>query len=321
MTQSISATTDNKPVLGISACLTGAEVRYNGGHKLSRYCNNVLSRYFEFKPMCPEVAIGLPTPRAAIRVVSVGGQHQVHERHDASKNYAPALQSYAETQAPFLQHLSGFIFMQKSPSCAVGSATLYTDKGMPMASTHGAFAEKLMQLMPCLPVVEAGALNDSRCRENFLLQVFAYHEWQTTVLTNPTLLNIQRFHHRYKLLLRSHSESVCKMLGQKLARTAVQDAEVLVNEYIVEFMQAMKKLPKPQHHASLLMRIYKGLKQQLSGAERQQSITYIDHYRNGIVPFIVPMTLLNVFREKYQCRSDSAVWDAYPFELGLQNAI
>ncbi|WP_416308274.1 YbgA family protein [Neptunicella sp. SCSIO 80796] len=313
--------TANKPLLGISACLTGAAVRHNGGHKQSRYCTQILSRYVDFKPICPEVAIGLSTPRPAIRLVEAGGQVKVLQTHHPEQDYAPLLNQYAQQVAPALQDLSGFIFMQKSPTCGLGSTTLYTEKGFPKSSGNGVFAERLTQLLPNLPVTEAGRLNDSRCRENFMLQVYAYFQWQSEVLPNLSMATIQAFHHRYKLPLRAHSEVVCKQLGQLLADPNPTDLTLVAQRYIGDFMQAMKKLPNHHHYADLLMRIYKILRHDLDGSEKQQSMQIIEHYRQGIVPLIVPMTMLKFFTQKYQVRSDSAVWDAYPFELGLQNAI
>lgn len=312
---------NTKPLVGISACLTGSPVRFNGGHKQSRYCTEVLSKYFDFKSLCPEVAIGLSTPRPAIRMVESEPQAKVVYSKGESQDYAPALREYAQKISPALHSLSGFIFMQKSPSCGLGSTTLYTEKGFPKSSTNGAFSQQLMLNLPNLPVTEAGRLNDSRCRENFMLQVYAYHEWQHNVMPNLCAARLQAFHHRYKLILRAHCEVRNQQLGQLLANMKGADIHQVANQYIHVFMQAMQRLPKQKHHASLLMRIYKILKQHLSSTEKQQSMQIIEHYRQGIVPLIVPMTMLKFLVHKYQARSDSAVWDAYPFELGLQNAI
>lgn len=313
-----------KPVLGISECLTGAEVRFNGGHKRNRYCTDVLSEYVEFKTACPEVGIGLSTPRPAIRMVAHGDdveQVKVIATDQPQIDHAPQLKNYAQTIQPQFRDISGFIFMQKSPSCGLHSGKIYRENGYPASRGSGVFAEEMVRLNPQLPVIEAGQLNDAGLRENFLTQVYAYQDWQLSVAANLTVNSILEFHRRHKLQIRIHHEPSMRILGRLLANLKGVDLEPIANEYFQVFMAALKKnIGRPQQ-ANLLYRIQKHMKRKLNKSEKAKVMDSIDQYRKGIVPMIVPMTLLQFFLEKYELKSNVSVMAPYPEQLGLRSSI
>lgn len=318
---STNEATSSKPVLGISECLTGKEVRYNGGHKLSRFCTQVLSQYFDFQPVCPEVMIGLSVPRPTIRLAEKEGQVRVIASDNANIDYSDQLKGLAHELAPSMNGLSGFIFMQKSPSCGLNSTKVYGEKGQPVYMADGAFSGELKQLLPLLPVTEVGRLNDNPIRENFISSVYAYHDWQTNVQASPSIKNMMAFHHRHKLMLMAHKESVALSLGQLLANSKGQDLNQLSTTYIESFMGALAQPVSRGRHASIMMRMQGFLKRKLDRSEKQELSGLIEHYKKGVIPLVVPMTLIRFFMKKYQEHEALSMINAYPMELGLENGI
>ena len=310
-----------KPVLGISECLMGKEVRYNGGHKLSKFCTQVLSEYFEFRPICPEVQIGLSIPRPAIRLAEKEGKISVIASDKPDVDYSSDLIDLAQKVAPSMQGLSGFIFMQKSPSCGINSTKVYGEKGQALYMSDGAFSGELKKLLPLMPVTESGRLNDNPIKENFIATVFAYHDWQSKVLPHLSSKALTDFHRRHKLLLTAHKESVAIKLGQMLANTKGKDIQLIADIYIQEFMSALHQPVSRKRHASILMRMQSFLKRKLDKAEKQELVGLIEYYKKGIVPLVVPMTLVRFFMKKYEEHEALSMLNSYPVELGLENGI
>ena len=310
-----------KPVLGISECLMGEEVRYNGGHKLSKFCTEVLSEYFEFQPICPEVQIGLSVPRPAIRLAEKDGAVRVIARDSPELDYSGDLVQLAKNVAPGMAGLSGFIFMQKSPSCGVKSTKVYGEKGQPLYMSDGAFSGELKKLLPLMPVTESGRLNDEPIKENFIASVYAYHEWQTQVMPKLSANAITGFHHRYKMLLTAHNEAVAIKLGQMLAKIKGQDLHATAEVYIQAFMGAIQKPVSRHRHANILLRMQRFLKKKLDASEKQELVTLIERYKTGIIPLVVPMTLVRFFMKKYEEHEALSLLNSYPMELGLENGI
>lgn len=308
-----------KPVLGISDCLMGREVRYNGGHKRSRYCTDVLAEFFDFKALCPEVAIGLPVPRPAIRMAQQGDQVRVIASDNSSLDYTQPLVDYAREVIPTLGHLSGYIFMQKSPSCGVDSSKVYGESGYPVERANGVFADQVIRALPLLPVTEAGQLNDRPIRENFIARVYAYHDWQCSVACQPSSAALIQYHQRHKLQLIAHSEATARALGQSLADLKQRDIHEVADQYIHRFMKATAKPAPRKRQANVLVRLHRYLKALMNEAERSESLSLIEQYRQGIVPLVVPMTLLKFFMKKY--RPEAPIYEPYPHRLGLQNDI
>ncbi|MFT6028796.1 MAG: hypothetical protein ACI8O8_000525 [Oleiphilaceae bacterium] len=316
-----SAKLRSKPVLGISECLMGKEVRYNGGHKLSRYCTQVLSQYFDFRPICPEVEIGLSVPRPAIRLSEKNGAVRVIAKDNADLDYAKDLIGLAQKVAPSMRGLSGFVFMQKSPSCGINSTKVYGEKGQPIYMSDGAFSGELKKLLPLMPVTESGRLNDNPIKANFIASVYAYHDWQINVMPKISAKTLTDFHYRHKLALKAHKESVAINLGRMLANTKGKDIQVIAETYIEAFMAALLQPVTRKRHASILMRIQGFLKSKLDASEKQELIVLIEHYKNGIIPLVVPMTMVRFFMKKYEEHDALSRLDSYPMELGLENAI
>ncbi len=319
----------NIPV-GISACVLGESVRYNGGHKRSRFCTDVLSEIFDFKPYCPEVAIGMGVPRPTIRLVGDPAKPRVVGSDDPNLDVTESMYNYSEKTAQTLSALCGYIFIKNSPSCGAFKVKVYNDD--PNSPSHGypqeekgrgVFADAVMRRNPLLPVEEEGRLNDPPLRENFILRVFALHHWRETVLTKLSAGALVDFHSRYKYTLMAHSQKAYRALGQLVANHEQRPIEVVAEEYIHGFMAALAKPATRKNHCNTLQHIIGYLKRTVDGEIRRDLVDVIDQYRRGIVHLSVPITLIKHYVDRYgndYIRSQVYL-DPYPLELGLRNQI
>lgn len=314
----------SKLKLGISACLLGAEVRYNGGHKESRLCSRVLAEHFDFVPLCPEVAIGLGTPREPIRLVGDPQAPRALGTVNRERDVTQALHDYGTRMAGELDDISGYIFMHKSPSCGMERVKVYQDNGYPAdGGASGIFAAAFTRLRPDLPVEEDGRLNDPVLRENFLTRVFAYAEWQRLLRTGLTRKAILDFHARYKYQLMANHPLQYKALGRLLADLGRHDPLEFGPRYFSQLMAALKKCATRGTHSNVLQHLSGYLKQALSSDEKEEMQQLIAQYRNGIIPLVVPLTLLkHHFRrhpDHYVARQ--AYLQPHPENLSLRNSL
>lgn len=316
--------TQKKISVGISACLLGHPVRFDGGHKQSRYCLDSLSQHMEFTPFCPEVAIGLPTPREPIRLVGDIAQPRVVSIHDTGNDMAAPLQAYADSLITELDQLSGYILMKRSPSCGMERVKIYDDNGIPSHTGQGVYAARIMRNHPAMPVEEEGRLNDPVLRENFIARVFAYHDWQQTVLTEPCLHSVLQFHSRYKYQLMAHSYSGYRKLGRYLGMAAPhQPIDSVLSDYIATFMAHLTCRANRKSHSNVLLHLLGYLKHVLDRSAKQDLIETIKAYRTAHVHLSVPLALINHYLKRYgNGYIQSQTYLApYPDALGLRNAI
>ncbi|MFT6140587.1 MAG: hypothetical protein ACJAXN_001802 [Psychromonas sp.] len=289
---------DKKIQVGISSCLIGNKVRFDGGHKQSSYCTKVLSDYFDFQPICPEMAIGLGSPRKAIRLVK--GEDRIRViASDGSFEVTEQLTEFGENTSPLLTSMSGYIFCAKSPTCGMERVTLYkqgTNQGN--RNGVGVFAAKVMADHPLLPVEEDGRLNDMLLRENFITRVFAYHKWQSLVAGGLSLSKLIQFHAEHKYLLMAHNSKLYYTLGPLLSGSK-EAIEVVAKKYIEGFMATLKTLPNRKSHANTLSHLQGYFKRSLSSVERVDLASNIDKYRQGLLPLMVPITLITHYITLY----------------------
>ena len=309
--------------LGVSACLLGAKVRFDGGHKRNRFLIDELGRYFEFVPFCPEVAIGMGTPRPSIRLVGDVLAPRALGSRDAGLDVTDALQAYSANRARRLQDLSGFIFKKDSPSCGMARVKVYSDKGMPQRDGVGIFARAVQQENPLLPVEEEGRLNDSALRENFVSRVFVYARWQALCQQGLSKKGLLDFHTRHKLLLMAHSPIAYRELGRLLAQSDNAILDELADRYVERVMEVLKAPASRKRHVNVLQHILGYLRKHVDAARRADLVDVIDDYRRGIVPLIVPVTLL-----QHHFRSNPHPWisrqvymNPHPRELMLRNSL
>ena len=313
-----------KPKIAISACLMGLDVRFNGGHKESRLCSRTLTDYFDFIPVCPEVAIGLGVPRQPIRLVSGADQPEAVGTLDHNLNVTQPLANYGRDMAAQLGDICGYIFMQNSPSCGLERVKVYHANGTRAdIGGRGIYAQAFCLLHPDLPVEEDGRLNDPVLRENFLTRVFAYSAWQQLRQEGLTRRGLTDFHSRYKYLLMAHNPVQYKALGNLLGNMGKADPNELGPRYFSALMAALKKCATRRTHTNVLQHLSGYLKRAIDAEDKQEVQHLIGQYRLGIVPLVVPLTLLKHHLRQHPdpYLAQQVYLQPHPENLSLRNAI
>lgn len=308
--------------VGISACLMGEKVRYDAQHKRSNYCKEVLSQYFDFQPFCPEMAIGLGAPRPTIRLVGQLDDLRAIQATEVPRDVTDELASYADTVRAGQTQLCGFVFTEKSPSCGVFRVRGYNEKGNTISdSSRGIFAKRLMEIWPHLPVEESGRLNDPDLCENFILRVHAWHEWHNEVLPSLTPHSLIRFWSNYKYLVLAHDEKTYRKIGPLLANLAVENFSALADSFFALLMQALEKPSTRASNTNVLQHLRGFVKDAVDDVEQQTLNQLIDQYRAGVVPLIVPLSMLRhlLARHPDTYANEQRFLQPYPDSLGLRN--
>ncbi len=312
---------NNKITIGVSSCLLGNKVRFDGGHKHDRYITGTLGTFFDFVPVCPEVECGLPVPREAMRLVGDPGDPLLLTSR-TGVDHTARMKDWANKKVEELAEvdLYGFIFKSKSPSSGMERVKVYDKNNMPKAVGVGLFASAFKDRFPLIPVEEEGRLHDMILRENFIESVFVYRRWRT-VVSDFTLEKLVLFHTDHKMLLRSHSEKHYRELGRIVAKAGTMDADELLTTYQGNLMDAMRLKPTIKKHVNVLMHMMGYFKKQISSDEKLELLEVIESYRQHHVPLIVPITLMNHYVRKY---NDTYLEKQYylrphPTELKLRN--
>ena len=278
--------------IGVSACLLGREVRFDGGHKRSRFITDALADHFEFVAFCPEVAIGMGTPRQPIRLVGDDRNPQAVGVKSPELNVSQPLRSYGKKVAGDIHDLCGFIFKKDSPSCGMERVKVYNDKGMPERSGTGLFAREIIKAHPLLPVEEEGRLNDADLCDNFITRVYVYARWKALIAGGLSKSGLIEFHVSHKYLVMSHNTLVYKLLGRMLSDLSQVSLDEIADRYIARLMQALSKPATRKCHTNVLQHLLGYLKKDLESAHRADLNETIDAYRRGEFPLVVPIRLL-----------------------------
>ena len=290
---------DDKIKLGISTCLLGENVRYDGGHKRDRYLTDVLGPFVQWTPICPEVDCGLPVPRESMRLV---GSPQAPRlmTHRTRIDHTDRMVSWANQRLDQLEHehVCGFVFKSKSPSSGMRDIKVYNDAGFPVGQSAGIFAKLLMERFPLLPVEDEGRLNDAALRENFIERVFVHHRLQK-LLQNADRAGLVDFHTDHKLLIMAHSEKHLRELGKLVAAPNRRAFAELLHDYFVTLMTALKLHATVRKNVNVLHHIVGYFKKQLDTDEKRELLHVIDDYHRGLIPLIAPVTLINFLVHKY----------------------
>jgi uncharacterized protein YbgA (DUF1722 family)/uncharacterized protein YbbK (DUF523 family) len=315
----------SRPItIGVSSCLLGEEVRFDGGHQRDSYLTGVLARHFTWVSVCPEMEIGLGTPRETLRLV--GDPHA--PRMIASKSgrdLTDTMTAYAARRVRELGRagLSGYILKRASPSCGMERVKVYTPEGMPGRSGSGLFARALMEAFPLLPVEEEGRLADPALRDNFITRVFAYHRLQALRESNPRPAEVIAFHTAHKFLLLSHGPAHYARLGRLVAGLKGVPRDRWLEDYGGEFMQALALRATTRKHVNVLQHLMGFFKDRLTPGEKQELLGVIADYARGLVPLIVPITLINHYVAKFEVSyvADQVYLHPHPKELMLRNHV
>jgi uncharacterized protein YbgA (DUF1722 family)/uncharacterized protein YbbK (DUF523 family) len=283
--------------VGISGCLLGQNVRFDGGHKRSDFCAEQLGKHVEFVPVCPEMAIGLGTPRPTIRLIAQGDA--VVAKMANGREVTDELRNYGQKMAAQFDGLSGYILCAKSPSCGMVRVRLYSENGQGSSKEGvGIYAAELMKAQPLLPLEENGRLNDPILRENFVTRIFALHDWQCLCHQGMTGAGLIAFHSRYKYLLMAHHRESYRTLG-KLLSDLSSSVEQKAQAYIEGLMQALAKPVTRKEHTNVLHHLQGYFKRDINSRQRQELARTITQYREGILPLLAPITLLRHYLEEF----------------------
>src|SRR4030042_276757 len=285
--------------LGISTCLLGENVRYDGGHKLDRFLKDTLGQYVEYVPVCPEVECGLPIPRESIhlegdtdspRLVTTRTKQDMTDRMvQWARNRVSELE---------IEDLCGFIFKSDSPSSGMERIKVYNEKGMPVKKGVGIYARIFMDHFPLLPVEEEGRLHDPNLRENFIERIFTLKRWREVLERKESRGNVVDFHTKNKLLILSHSPKHYQAMGKLVARAKDLPLKELYRQYQTLLMESLELKTIPKKNANVLQHMVGYFKDQLSSDEKQELLEVIDHYRQEYIPLIVPITLIQHYVRK-----------------------
>ena len=313
---------DHSIKIGISACLLGDRVRYDGGHARNHFFTETLVRFVDFVPVCPEVDIGLGTPRETIRLAQIGEKVRlVAPKSGADHTFK--MQRYAKKKVcDLLTHdLNGFIFKKNSPSCGLYRVKIYDKNALYRAVGRGVFADTLTSLVPLLPVEEEGRLNDPRLRENFFEQVFAHRRLCKLFQTRWKLVDLITFQASEKLLLKAHSPQIQRELGKLVAQAKTVAKPHLAEKYKRLFMESLRKPVSVGRHVNILHHIAGPLNKTLSSQENSELVGAIQDYRSQLVPLIVPITLVRHFTRRYEINylMGQTYLEPHPKELLLRN--
>jgi len=307
--------------VGISACLLGQAVRYDGGHKRNDFVTGLLARYVTFVPVCPEVELGLGTPREPVRLERAGKAVRLVEP-GSGKDHTEAMRSLAERRVAELarMELSGFILKKDSPSCGMERVRLWGGTA-PARTGRGAFAAVLMERLPLLPVEEEGRLSDLALRENWVERVFAHGRLRDLLGRRWSLGDLIRFHSREKLLLLAHDPETYRKLGRLVARARGVPREELARAYGEGFMRGLARLATRGRQANALSHMAGYVKELARADERRELAESIDEYRRGLIPLIVPVTLVrhHVRRHGIEYLAGQSYLEPHPRELMLRN--
>jgi uncharacterized protein YbgA (DUF1722 family)/uncharacterized protein YbbK (DUF523 family) len=310
--------------IGISSCLLGNKVRYDGGHKLDRYIRDTLGPHFHFVPVCPEVECGLTVPRESMRLVGdVDAPRLVTTR--TGIDHTPRMLAWAQRRVRELgkEDLCGFIFKKDSPSSGMSRVKIYGDRGPAKRVGSGLFAKAFMERHPRIPVEDEGRLHDLQLRENFIERIFALKRWRTLLDGGNEPGRLVAFHTCEKLLLMAHSPAYYRRMGKLVANVRQMPPEFLFDAYEDLFMSALKYKATPAKHINVLQHILGYFKKLLTGDERKEMLQILDTYRNGDVPLIVPITLVNHYVRKYAqpYLSGQTYLNPHPIALQLRNHV
>ncbi len=312
----------DKITIGISRCLLGEPVRYDGQHKHDRYLTDTLGRYFTYVGVCPEVECGLPVPREAMRLTGDPSAPRL-VTIKTGLDHTERMVAWSAGRINTLEHedLCGFIFKSRSPSSGLEGVKVYNDKGAVIGRAPGLFAGAFIQRFPNLPVIDEGRLHDPDLRENFIVRVFTLHRFRQALRTLPALKTLMDFHARNKLLIMSHNETGMRRLGRLLAGLRARDARAAIPEYEALLMQAMRTPATVKKHTNILQHMYGFLRARLEEPDKRELMDVIEQFHQGLVPLIVPVTLLR--HHARRCQADYLLAQYYlqphPLELKLRN--
>jgi len=312
--------------LGVSSCLLGEEVRFDGGHKRDRFVVEQLGRWVEWVAVCPEVDIGLGVPRPTIRLVQKAGEPGVRlVAPSTGDDVTSRMRGYAKAKVEALRALGldGYVLKKGSPSCGMARLPVHRKDGLLHKRGVGLFAAALAAQWPALPLEEDGRLNDPRLRETFIERLFCRNRWRVLVARGLSRRRLVAFHSAHKLVVRAHNEAGYRRLGRIVASGGhLPDAE-LYRQYESELQLSLRTPASTKKHTNVLQHAMGYLTSVLEPQERRELGLAIEDFRRGLVPLAVPVTLIrfNVHRHGIDYLAEQLYFEPHPKELMLRNHV
>jgi len=309
--------------IAVSGCLLGEQIRFDAGHKRERFITDELGKFAQFVSFCPEhLAFG--TPRPTVRLVSVNGAVQVRS-NKTGEDLTDALMQTSRDELSKLESesLCGIIFKSKSPSCGMNSAKLYLENGMSDGKEDGVFMALCRDRYPLLPMEEEGRLQDAWLRENFVMQLFAYDEFEQFKSSNPKLNDLVRFHTVHKFMLQSKDDTLYRELGNIVGNREKFSLEVLMGMYELGFKTAISRKSSIKKTRNVLDHLAGFFKKELTKSEKETLHEQINDFAHKLIPLIVPLSTIHLYAKKYdtQYLLDQTFLSPYPKTLALRSHI
>ncbi|MBC7837847.1 MAG: DUF523 and DUF1722 domain-containing protein [Nitrospiraceae bacterium] len=310
--------------IGVSRCLLGEEVRYDGGHKRDQFLTDVLGRYVEWVPICPEVEAGLGAPREAMRLVGTP-QHPRLVTIKSRIDHTRALETMTTNRLEELKELdlSGYVFKKGSPSCGIERVRIYNEEGMPSRNGVGLFARAFIEQFPLIPVEEEGRLCDPTLRENFIERVFCYRRWQDLIQKGVTRQALIQFHTIHKYILLAHHPQHYKVLGRLIGQAHQYRPKELAHRYGELFMKTLAVKTTVRKHVNVLQHIIGHFKERLGTHEKAELADVLGDFHREFTPLIVPLTLIKHYVQIFDVTyiRDQVYLNPHPKELMLRNHV
>lgn len=315
---------EEKIKVGISSCLLGNHVRWNGGHKRDRYLVETLGQFVEWVPVCPEVETGLGVPRETLRLVGDADDPRLVTTKTGI-DHTDAMQQWAHERLKDLaaENLCGFVFKCDSPSSGMVRVKVYNAKGHPEKKGVGIFARAFMNRFPLIPAEDDGRLHNPGIRENFIAQIFSLKRWREARSRRSCVGNVVDFHTRNKLLLMAHSPKHLTAMGRLVAGASKMSCQELMAQYEAELLEALRLKTTTRKNVNVLQHMLGYFKKDLSADEKQELLEVIGHYYRELIPLVVPLTLFRHFVRKYDqpYLGQQTYLNPHPVELQLHNHV
>jgi len=312
----------HRPKIGISTCLLGEQVRYDGGHKLDRFLTNTFGQFVEWVPVCPEVECGLPIPRESMRLEG-DPEHPRLVTSRTRRDLTERMVNWARKRLKELEKedLCGFVFKSKSPSSGMERVKVFDKHGMPHKVGSGIFAGAFMKRFPLIPVEEDGRLHDPELRENFIERIFCLDRYRNMLRSDATVKGLSDFHAKHKMLLMAHDSDITRKMGALVGQARGRQRDRLFAEYEAMMIKALSRKATRRKNANVLMHMMGYLKKHLTADEKQEMLAIISQYKEELIPLIVPVTLMSHYVRKHDEPYLKLQYylNPHPIELKLRN--
>jgi len=311
--------------LGVSACLLGAEVRFDGGHKRDRYLTDVLGENVVWMPLCPELEAGMGNPRPVIHLRGGEIGERLVER-ESEKDWTAEMATYSKSRCEEIaaMGLDGFVLKKDSPSCGMARVRVYGNSGdMPSRQGVGHFAQALQREFPDLPLEEEGRLRDAVLRERFIEAIFCHNRWRVLVARGLTRRRLIEFHSAHKMLILAHDEKIYREMGRVVAGFGRRSDDEIYTDYYSYFVAALRKKATVSRHVNVLEHLFGHVKDFVSAAEKREIGASIEDYRRGDIPLVAVISLLKflVAAHDVEYVGRQLYLEPHPRELKLRNHV